>query len=112
MRLALGCSSIWSRWFLVTVTGISVDFNLLREEVTTSPSAKYFHTHGQVRARNRQRTASVFAYRMQGLALIGEMMCDNRMNCHELHFWADDCQEIFRDDVGRNVRFEDGAAHC
>lgn len=60
-----------------TVTGRSVDFNLLGEDMTASLPAKYFHNHAQVRTGNHQRTVSVFLYHkcatvgVQGLAVAG-----------------------------------------
>lgn len=42
------------------LTGRSVDFNFLQEEMTTLPSAKYFHNPGQVRTANHQRIVGMF----------------------------------------------------
>ena len=90
-------------WPSEPATGRSVDFNLLQEEVTTSPFAKYFHNRGQVRTGNHQRTVSVFVYHKwatDGLWLgkwCVNMAWSSTFFCS---LWADDCQEVFCDNVG------------
>ena len=60
MRSVFGWVHIWPRWPSEHGTGRFVDFNSLQEEMTTSPSAKYFYNRGQVRTGNHQRMVSVF----------------------------------------------------
>lgn len=104
-----------------TVTGRSVDFNLLVEDMTTSLPAKCFHNRAQVRTGNHQRTVNVFykwaTVGVQGLASAGVWKWHKLplQLSSELFFisslWAADCQELFCDRVGCEMLSQFQPAH-
>ena len=73
------------RFFWMTIS-ISVDFNLLQEEMTTPFSAKYFHSLGQMQTGSHQQTLGTFAFHMQATAGVEDWL-QAMKSCKEIiHF--------------------------